>query len=1053
MLLAAATSRLCAAGAPRNVVDAVRADPHFAAWDAALASPPAFPGAPDLRTNDCATVEGREAYAAELHRLRVELLESLAARGIAPTPPPPGAAPWPWGPGAGARPGDAPSAGRRPAPPTAGVVDVDNLSLLHDDGTITYVNREGWFEVDPQFATRAFYAAHHDEYDFFVLFTAFPNQLSSALFLAYHLAVANDVTGIGYRNEEPFSNSAQWTGKPTAGRLQSFVHMNFVDGFPAQPDAPYSRLYTPVELLGHEIGHRWLARVRLDLPGVGPTIVLLGRQRTHWSFALESHGSPLEGNFWLGGDPGWYTTTARTLGYSPLDLYLMGFLDRDAVDPGTLFWLSDADSLAPPTDAGGNNWNAASTPTPGVTAHATRNDFTIDDLIKTNGTRIPGAAAAPHDFRAAFALVWMDEWPATPERIAKTMRVRDAFTGWFHDRTLNRGTLDATLNRVPARIVFQHHPHGDFESDQTPIPLTTRIDLEQWSLPTELSDIRLEMWWSVDGSAFEPATVESPALGEFRGLIPAQPYGSVVRYWMRARSSFPGHEQRWPASEGEAFQFTVTPDGTAPTITHTPRTRWSRLAEAPLLRALVRDTHGVRNVFLDYRLNGGPLQTTSLDVQGASDVWETRFALPGRLGDTVEYRIRARDVAATPHESTSPASGYHVLKLLRTLTEDAEVDDPMWTHRTLAYGRADQWHRDEIVNPIQGLYSWKMGPKNAIVGGSAAAPQYSALESPMIDVFPGGSVTITHRYAFLRDEFTSYQAWDAGVVQWQDVDRDAADDKWFILEPNAGYPFPAGVTFDADSPFHQYPVYSGLLAIPQTEHFSFPPWIWNRRIRVRFVVSIVADSRRRALDGWVIDNIQVDPGPPPTAIAVEGFGAERTTDGVQLSWRARDVEAGDAFVVARAVVHGDETPAFEDIARLEATPEIAAYAFVDPAAPTADVLAYRLMLRTQGADTAALEVRVAAAPRFALHAPAPNPFNPTTILRFELPRSGPAQLAIYDVRGRLTRSLASGTLAAGPHAATWDGRDDSGHAVASGLYIARLESSRRTESRRLMLVR
>jgi hypothetical protein len=323
----------------------------------------------------------------------------------------------------------------------------------------------------------------------------------------------------------------------------------------------------------------------------------------------------------------------------------------------------------------------------------------------------------------------------------------------------------------------------------------------------------------------------------------------------------------------------------------------------------------------------------------------------------------------------------------------------------------------------------------------------------MIDVFAGGSVTFMHRYAFLRDEFTNYQAWDAGVVQWQDVDRDGADDNWFLLQPDAGYPFPAGVTYDADSPFHEYPVYSGLQAIPQTERFSFPPRVWNRRIRVRFTVSIVADSRRRALDGWVIDNIQVDPGPPPTAIAVEGFGAERTAAGVLLSWRAREVEVGDVFVVARAVIHGGDAPVFQEIARLEATPEIAAYAFVDPAAPTADALAYRLILHSHDADTATLEVRVAAAPRFALHAPAPNPFNPTTILRFDLPRNGPAQLAIYDVRGRLTRRLASGTLAAGPHAATWDGHDDSGRAVASGLYIARLESTGRAESRRLMLVR
>lgn len=1044
-----------AAEAPRNVLDAVRGDPHYAAWDAALGAPPASPDAVPMGAPDCATFEGHEAYAAQLHRLRVELLESLAARGVAPSPAPPGVAPWPWGPGAGAD-SRAPDKTGGTAPRPAEVTDVDDVSVLHDNGTIVFVNREGWFEVDPLFATQAFYAAHHDEYDFFVLFTTFPNQLSRSLFLAYHLAVANDVTGLGYtfvRSDELFSDNVEWTHKPTAGRLQSFVHMNSIDGFPAAPDAPYSPLYTPVELLGHEIGHRWLARIRLDVPGIGPTNALLGRQRTHWSFALEAHGSPLEGNYWVGGDPGWYTTTPRTIAYSPLDLYLMGLLDRDEVDPATLFWLSDADSIAPATDPRGNSWTVASTPTPGVTLHGVRNNFTIDEVINTNGYRIPAAADAPHDFRAAFALVSLDAWPATPERLGKVVAMRNAFADWFHGKTLGRGTLDASLNRVPARIVFQHHPHGNFESDVAPIPVTTRIELEQWSLPTALADIEVELWWSANGGTFQPAAVQSPAAGEFQGLIPPQPFGTVVRYWMRARSTFPGHEQRWPAPDGEVFQFTVVPDGTAPVITHTPRARWSRLAEPPLLRALVRDTHGVSSVLLEYRLNGGPLQTLPLAVQGVSDLWEIRFAMPGRLGDTVEYRLRARDVAAAPHESVSPPSGFHVLKLVRTLTEDAETDDSMWTHRTLLYGRADEWHRDEVVNPIQGLYSWKMGPKNAIVGGEAAAPQYSVLESPIVDVFPGGSLTFTHRYALRRDEFIGYLAWDGAVVQWQDVNRDAPEDRWFLLEPDTGYPFPAGVTYDADSPFHDYPVYAGLQAIPQTDRCSFPPWIWNRRIRVRFTVAIVADSRRRSLDGWVIDDIQLDPGPPSTAIAVEGFGAERTAAGVQLAWQAHDVEPGDVFVLARAVVQDGDATAFQDLARIEAAADRNAYAFTDAAAPAAEALAYRLVLRAHGADAAALEVRVAPAPRFALHAPAPNPFNPTTTLRFELPRSAPARLTIYDVRGRVTRTLVSGTLAAGPHIAVWNGRDDSGHAVASGLYLARLESAGRSETRRLMLVR
>jgi hypothetical protein len=74
-----------------------------------------------------------------------------------------------------------------------------------------------------------------------------------------------------------------------------------------------------------------------------------------------------------------------------------------------------------------------------------------------------------------------------------------------------------------------------------------------------------------------------------------------------------------------------------------------------------------------------------------------------------------------------------------------------------------------------------------------------------------------------------------------------------------------------------------------------------------------------------------------------------------------------------------------------------------------------------------------------LSAPAPNPFNPATSLRFHLPAAGPVTLDVYDTRGRRVRSLLSGTRQAGDFDVTWDGRDDRGLAQAGGLYLFVLE--------------
>jgi hypothetical protein len=77
--------------------------------------------------------------------------------------------------------------------------------------------------------------------------------------------------------------------------------------------------------------------------------------------------------------------------------------------------------------------------------------------------------------------------------------------------------------------------------------------------------------------------------------------------------------------------------------------------------------------------------------------------------------------------------------------------------------------------------------------------------------------------------------------------------------------------------------------------------------------------------------------------------------------------------------------------------------------------------------------------QFAVLSNYPNPFNPSTTLRFELPKDGCVTLKIYDLSGRLVKVLLSGNQTAGAHTAVWDGTDDAGHKVAAGVYFYRLE--------------
>jgi hypothetical protein len=84
---------------------------------------------------------------------------------------------------------------------------------------------------------------------------------------------------------------------------------------------------------------------------------------------------------------------------------------------------------------------------------------------------------------------------------------------------------------------------------------------------------------------------------------------------------------------------------------------------------------------------------------------------------------------------------------------------------------------------------------------------------------------------------------------------------------------------------------------------------------------------------------------------------------------------------------------------------------------------------------------------------APNPFNPQTVIAFDLAVDGRVRLDVFDLRGRHIRNLQSGNLAAGRHRFSWGGRDGSGREMSSGVYFCRLDTGGRLLMLKMMLVR
>ncbi len=83
----------------------------------------------------------------------------------------------------------------------------------------------------------------------------------------------------------------------------------------------------------------------------------------------------------------------------------------------------------------------------------------------------------------------------------------------------------------------------------------------------------------------------------------------------------------------------------------------------------------------------------------------------------------------------------------------------------------------------------------------------------------------------------------------------------------------------------------------------------------------------------------------------------------------------------------------------------------------------------------------------------PNPFTPSTTIRYTLPRRSHVRLAVYDVAGREVTVLEDGVLLGGPHQVSWNGTDESGTPLAAGMYFVRLDAGDDTRTSKVMLVK
>jgi hypothetical protein len=391
-----------------------------------------------------------------------------------------------------------------------------------------------------QAAACAFYKSHPDAFDALFVFSAQP--MGGFFGTPTGITVTQAQGGIGKTN---IASAASYCSK----QLRHAVKMGELAKLPVDPLAAYDP--TPgiagsqtglsgVQVMGHELGHHWMAYVGFDKGdghgihcelrapvgegtggGNGPCVGggSAADFGVHWSAWFDS-GSVMWGNRVTDNGDGTFTFgNDGHLGFGALDRYLMGLLPADEVGPLLLVKVE-------PMDAAGYPANSYPVP-PGkpVTLAGQRVDFTVDDVVRAQGARVP--ASDPCHWRGAAVLVHADGKPPSAALVNQVAAYAAAFEQFYWEGTGHLGSADLTIDgrgggtpRCGATVPVEPGPE--------PVPDTAPIDAvtETVEQVPDVSDVAGESDATVTADvdvAGDPAgeTVPQAAASGGCGVAPA----------------------------------------------------------------------------------------------------------------------------------------------------------------------------------------------------------------------------------------------------------------------------------------------------------------------------------------------------------------------------------------------------------------------------------------------------------------------------------------------------------------------------------------------------
>lgn len=661
-------------------------------------------------------------------------------------------------------------AARAAAPPAAALptthdADVGGIAVLEDDGTFFYRDKSGNPVLDIARVTHAYFATHDDSTMALAVYLAsgLDQYLGSPTALAAAWVVRNDVDGIGLDRFDVGSA----LGSP--GRLEVVLTMNGLHRYLDDPDQVWpGDTFDAMGILAHEFGHRWLAYPFVDSAGtVSPA--LLGRDWQHWNFFFDADSSFMEGCDWtaLGADS--FVTTGATTTFGALDQYLMGL--RSKAETGPLTVVNDPVNLDPP-----GIYVPYSIPAVGVRCHGRATTWTVDDIERVHGPRVPDAAASPHAWRVAFVLVVPHGTGATAADLAKLGAIRARFPQVMTEATGGRGGVDVSLPSRAGRLVIATDPLPDTEDAGAPRTLVARVAREGGAAPLAVDAATvLAHWRAGTGGPWQDVPGVPAGPDSFAFEFPPVP--GTMQYWLSAGTQPAGLAAAWPAGGAAAPASAFTgPDLVPPVVVHATVPFQGRVRMPQVMLARVRDNVGLDSVWCEASVDGGPVAPLAVAHAGHDSF---TVALGGGLGPghRVAYRFVARDASAAGNLGFSNTA-FDTMRVVKGMQDDFE-NPGGYLHQAVIWSYRDPWIPDTTRSSPAGGTAWHFGES----GGLPYPPHSDAqLFFPWIyDVEPGTRLEFDEWHDLESQGDTG--AWDGVRLEVLPYGAAAAE----VAQPVPGY--------------------------------------------------------------------------------------------------------------------------------------------------------------------------------------------------------------------------------------------------------------------------